>query len=334
MYSYKVDAGGSCFVRPFPPSLPHSLLFLFPLPSCDTCIQREFARKTRGGFRCPACARLGKDREVLRQSLETKSREQLMVELDTKWRERVLEVYGKKEEDFGGNEDAYNDYIEEREDLIYTLANRLFIDENEVREAEIRLEKERKTNEVAVARYRARREEDRRRSARAVESFEQEWAEQVRRAHEQEKRELEKLREFRLQIQQKNLGERDQVTVELVGRGGGGRADGEEEEEDEDVARALGREGGRGGGLEGGGAGMSGASAFCTNLRVLVGPPPRIVVVEGGRETGGEGGKEGIAKASGWPLSLRYKRCWEEAIASLFLGSGETRGRLGRTFYR
>src|SRR6056297_914476 len=117
MYSYKVDAGGSCFVRPFPPSLPHSLLFLFPLPSCDTCIQREFARKTRGGFRCPACARLGKDREVLRQSLETKSREQLMVELDTKWRERVLEVYGKKEEDFKGNEDAYNDYIEEREDL-------------------------------------------------------------------------------------------------------------------------------------------------------------------------------------------------------------------------
>src|SRR6056297_1155481 len=88
--------------------------------------------------------------------------------------------------------------------------------------------------------------EDRRRSARAVESFEQEWAEQVRRAHEQEKRELEKLREFRLQIQQKNLGERDQVTVELVGRGGEGRADGEEEEEDEDVARALGREGGRG----------------------------------------------------------------------------------------
>jgi len=40
-----------------------------------------------------------------------------MVELDTKWRERVLEVYGKKEEDFKGNEDAYNDYIEEREDL-------------------------------------------------------------------------------------------------------------------------------------------------------------------------------------------------------------------------
>jgi hypothetical protein len=41
---------------------------------------------------------------------------------------------------------------------VYTLANRLFIDENEVREAEIRLEKERKTNEVAIARYRARRE--------------------------------------------------------------------------------------------------------------------------------------------------------------------------------
>ena len=30
---------------------------------------------------------------------------------------RVLEVWGKREDDFGGNEEAYNDYVEEREDL-------------------------------------------------------------------------------------------------------------------------------------------------------------------------------------------------------------------------
>eukprot|EP00624_Nannochloropsis_granulata_P005430 evm.model.NODE_38444_length_19080_cov_24.654350.6 len=60
---------------------------------------------------------MGRDREVLRQSLETKTREQLLVEMDTKWRERVLEVYGKREEEFGGDEEAYNDYVEQREDL-------------------------------------------------------------------------------------------------------------------------------------------------------------------------------------------------------------------------
>ena len=79
---------------------------------------------------------------------------------------------------------------------------------------------------------------------------------------------------------------------------------------------------------------MSGASVFHTNLRVLVGEQPKIVEVEGGRGGGREGGREAVAKASGWPLSLRYKRCWEEAVASLFVKSTEARGRLGRTFYK
>ncbi len=47
--------------------------------SCETCIQREFARKTRGAFRCPACLKQGKERDVLKQSLETKTLEQLLV---------------------------------------------------------------------------------------------------------------------------------------------------------------------------------------------------------------------------------------------------------------
>jgi len=105
-----------CITNSPPPSLPIPLS-LPPSLSCDTCIQREFARKTRGAFRCPACAKMGRDKEVLRQSLETKTREQLLVEMDTKWRERVLEVYGKREEEFGGDEEEYNDYVEQREDL-------------------------------------------------------------------------------------------------------------------------------------------------------------------------------------------------------------------------
>lgn len=60
--------------------------------SCDTCIQREFARKTRGAFRCPACLKIGREREVLRQNLETKTLEQLVVDMDTRWREKVMEV--------------------------------------------------------------------------------------------------------------------------------------------------------------------------------------------------------------------------------------------------
>lgn len=44
--------------------------------------------------------------------------------------------------------------------------------------------------------------------------------------------------------------------------------------------------------------------------------------------------KDAVARASGWPLSLRYKRCWQEAVASLFLTSPEARSRLGQQFYK
>jgi len=67
---------------------------------------------------------------------------------------------------------------------------------------------------------------------------------------------------------------------------------------------------------------------------VLAGAQPKIVAVEGGRAGGREVSREAMAKASGWTISLRYKRCWEEAVASLFEMSTEARGRLGRTFYR
>lgn len=40
---------------------------------------------------------------------------------------------------------------------VYTLANRLFLPESEVKETEARLEGERKANEAAVAMYKARR---------------------------------------------------------------------------------------------------------------------------------------------------------------------------------
>ena len=40
---------------------------------------------------------------------------------------------------------------------VYTLANRLFLPEGEVKQAEAQLEAERRANETAVAMYRARR---------------------------------------------------------------------------------------------------------------------------------------------------------------------------------
>ena len=41
-----------------------------------------------------------------------------------------------------------------------------------------------------------------------------------------------------------------------------------------------------------------------------------------------------MARASGWPLTLRYKRCWQEAVASLFITSPEARNRLATQFYK
>lgn len=152
---------------------------------------------------------------------------------------------------------------------VYTLANRLFLEEGEVKKAEAQLEAERRANEAAVAMYKARRVRfvyvyvcvrayngmlislnnvgmNRRRSAGGrsgrrrrstasgpsrclglfiaiVHSCDESlthvctsmlmhacmdgWM-QVRMAQERERRELERKRDYRLQIQQRNLGVR------------------------------------------------------------------------------------------------------------------------------
>ena len=112
----------------------------------------------------------------------------------------------------------------------------------------------------------------------------------------------------------------------------GGGEEEEEEEEEEEVLALTGRGGGGGGGRGVGGLEMGGASVFHTNLRVLVGEQPRIV--EEARPVRREVDREAVGKASGWGGGLRYKRCWQEAIASLFVSSPEARVRLAKTFYK
>ena len=170
---------------------------------------------------------------------------------------------------------------------------------------------------------------------------------------------MERKRDYRLQIQQRNLGERDSVTIRLDEpidththtHTGGKRVkmEDDEEEEDSDILALT----NRGGGtthththtVEGA---VSGASIFHTNLRVLVGEQPQIVDVGCGcvgvcvcgkrrllQQQGAGVDWEGMSRASGWPLGVcRYKRCWEEVVASFFMTSTEARNRLAKTFYR
>ena len=83
--------------------------------SCHTCTDRELARKRE--FLCPIC-----QTPVKRVTLTQRTLDAVQCEKDTSWRRRLLAVYNKTPADFGTLQD-YNDYLEEVEDMIYSIVN-------------------------------------------------------------------------------------------------------------------------------------------------------------------------------------------------------------------
>lgn len=78
--------------------LPHwedswSLSCVSSLHSCDSCLMREMAtRRSDRSFKCPLCARVGRDRAVVQAYMEEKTLDELICETDTSVRKEVMEV--------------------------------------------------------------------------------------------------------------------------------------------------------------------------------------------------------------------------------------------------
>jgi len=88
---------------------------------CRNCLKKQL--KGSVTLRCPHCKKELKERDFF---MESQIENQM--QRDKKYREEVLKDYYKKRDDFGEDEDAYNDYLEEMEDIVYNLREELDID--------------------------------------------------------------------------------------------------------------------------------------------------------------------------------------------------------------
>ncbi|ODQ47995.1 hypothetical protein PICMEDRAFT_15852 [Pichia membranifaciens NRRL Y-2026] len=115
---------------------------------CDACVDRIFAL---GPSPCPYpnC-----DKILRRNKFKAQVFDDLNVERECDIRRRVLSVYNKKEGDFQTPE-MYDKYLEEIEDIVYKLLNRLDIEETEERLRQYSIE-----NKQSIELNNARREQE------------------------------------------------------------------------------------------------------------------------------------------------------------------------------
>eukprot|EP00968_Pinguiococcus_pyrenoidosus_P017913 scaffold1809_cov228-Pinguiococcus_pyrenoidosus.AAC.14 len=168
---------------------------------CEDCRTRHFL----GKIVCPVpdCGQtLTKSHLVAKDYLD------ILAEKDDKNRREVRSVYNKFLGDFGGDKAAYDQYLEEAEDLIYNLSNGIDVDKTRKKlEERRRLDAEsiRENQRVRnlMAEEELKRAQDERLDRERRERRTREEAEEVRMA------EL----EYQKQLQEYNMGHRSKITA-------------------------------------------------------------------------------------------------------------------------
>lgn len=107
---------------------------------CETCVERLFSHGTSS---CPVC-----NCSLRRTNWAPASFEDLRVEREVRIRKRILAIFNQTQEDFTDIR-AYNDYLEEVEEIIFKLVN-----EEDVQATNERLEAYRVANREQIARRR------------------------------------------------------------------------------------------------------------------------------------------------------------------------------------
>lgn len=113
---------------------------------CDNCVELVFSR---GSGNCPVC-----DITLRKAGYRFQIFSDSFVEKEVDIRKRILKDYNKKEEDFESL-DAYNQYLEDVETIIFNLANDV-----DVEETKKRIEAYKKENAELIARNRSRKSRD------------------------------------------------------------------------------------------------------------------------------------------------------------------------------
>ncbi|KAK7693300.1 hypothetical protein QCA50_002867 [Cerrena zonata] len=98
---------------------------------CESCIDRLF---TLGPAPCPIC-----NKTLRKLAFTPQTFEDLDVEKEVAVRRRIAKDFNKRQEDFADNR-AYNDYLEEVEDIAFNLINGIDIPQTEARIAQYKIE--------------------------------------------------------------------------------------------------------------------------------------------------------------------------------------------------
>ena len=146
-----------------------------------------------------------------RVTLSTRTLDDVQCERDTSWRRRVLRVYNKAESDFADLR-SYNDYLEEVEDIIFSIVN----EEANAEEcrAKVRRYEEENRGEI-VLRQSSRADEDRLVADRIAAEQRESRKRKKERIEEEYAIQIAK-RRYKQEATQVRLGEREEVSGELV----------------------------------------------------------------------------------------------------------------------
>eukprot|EP00526_Cylindrotheca_closterium_P029859 CAMPEP_0113624082 /NCGR_PEP_ID=MMETSP0017_2-20120614/12408_1 /TAXON_ID=2856 /ORGANISM="Cylindrotheca closterium" /LENGTH=247 /DNA_ID=CAMNT_0000534089 /DNA_START=90 /DNA_END=829 /DNA_ORIENTATION=+ /assembly_acc=CAM_ASM_000147 len=170
---------------------------------CNSCIDRELSRRRE--FPCPIC-----NTPVKKVTLSTRSLDDVQCEKDTSWRRRVMKVFNKIESDFP-NLLEYNNYLEEVEDIIFSIVN----EEANAEECKTKIKAYEEAHRSAIVIRQSQRADEERAIQDRIAS-EQREAERRKREWKEEEAAIAKTkRKFKQESAEVLLGEREEVSAEL-----------------------------------------------------------------------------------------------------------------------
>jgi CDK-activating kinase assembly factor MAT1 len=170
---------------------------------CTSCVDRELSRRRE--FPCPIC-----DTPVKKVTLSTRTLDDVQCEKDTSWRRRVMKVFNKVEENFATLLE-YNNYLEEVEDVIYSIVN----EEPNAEDAKTKIKSYEEANRAQIV-IRQSQRADEERSIQDRIALEQREAERRKRELKEEEKAIAfTKRRLKQESTQVLLGEREEVSAEL-----------------------------------------------------------------------------------------------------------------------
>ncbi|CAB9526405.1 CDK-activating kinase assembly factor MAT1 [Seminavis robusta] len=171
---------------------------------CNSCIERELSRKRE--FPCPICRT-----RVKRVTLSYRSLDDVLCEKDTDWRRRVMKVFNKSQADFPTLLE-YNNYLEEKEDIVFSIVN----EEPNAEEAKDKIRAYEEEHKALIVLRQSQRADEERSIQDRIAAEQREMERKKRELKEEEKLIAMTKRKYKQEATEVLLGEREEVSAELV----------------------------------------------------------------------------------------------------------------------